>query len=371
MNRKYDLAVVGAGIIGLACALAAARRGLSVIVVERDTCAKKASVRNFGFITITGQHRETVWPRALRARDVWQDVAARAGIPIVQRGQWIAARRPEAAAVLEAFLRTDMGEACELLSVAQAEQRCSHFRTPELRAVLWSPHEIRVESREAIPRVAQLLGREFGVEFRWETAVHSAVAPKLETSRGPIAAESVVICPGDDLVTLFPERLSGIGRCMLQMMRLESPGFALPGTITSDLTLARYAGFANLPEAGPLRQRLMSEQPEFLEHDIHLIVAQASDGSLIVGDSHHDVSSGEPFALERINELLREEYQSVMGHPAPRTRECWIGTYATAKGKAVVVEAPDPNTRLVVITSGVGASIGFAVGEEVINELYD
>ena len=120
-----------------------------------------------------------------------------------------------------------------------------------------------------------------------------------------------------------------------------------------------------------VRQRLMSEQTEFLEHDIHLIVAQAADGSLVVGDSHHDVSTGEPFALERIYELLREEYESVMGQPAPRTRECWIGTYATAKGKSVVIEAPAPNTRVVVITSGVGASIGFAVGEEVIGELYN
>jgi FAD dependent oxidoreductase TIGR03364 len=371
--KKFDLAVVGAGIVGLSCALAAARRDLKVLVVEREACAKKASVRNFGFITITGQHRETVWPRAMRARDIWQEVATRAGIPIVQRGQWIAARRPEAAAVAEAFRQTDMGENCELLTPAAARQRCPDLHTPGLHAVLWSPHELRVESREAVPRLAYWLEDEYGVAFRWETAVHGVAPPRLDTSRGPVAAEAVVVCPGDDLVTLYPDRLAdaGIGRCLLQMLRLESPGFTLPGTVTSDLTLARYDGFANLPEATALRRRLQVEQAEHLEHGIHLIVAQATDGTLIVGDSHHEVSAGEPFAKERIHQLLREEYQAVMGRPAPATRESWMGTYATARDRAVLIEAPSPDTRLVVITSGVGASIGFAIGEEVINDLFN
>ena len=38
-NPSYDLAVVGAGIIGLATALAAVRRGLRVIVIDRDAHA--------------------------------------------------------------------------------------------------------------------------------------------------------------------------------------------------------------------------------------------------------------------------------------------------------------------------------------------
>jgi glycine/D-amino acid oxidase-like deaminating enzyme len=51
--REFDLAVVGAGIVGVSCALAAARRNFKVIVIERNVRARGASVRNFG---LDGEH---------------------------------------------------------------------------------------------------------------------------------------------------------------------------------------------------------------------------------------------------------------------------------------------------------------------------
>jgi FAD dependent oxidoreductase TIGR03364 len=183
-SNRFDLAVIGAGILGLSCALAAAQRGLKVIVIERGARALGASVRNFGLVTITGQDRDGVWPRARRSREVWSAVAARAGIPIVNRGQWISAQRPEAAAVLDAFLRTDMAEGCELLTPATARRRCPELCPPGLEAVLWSPHELRVESRDAIPALAGWLAREHGVSFRWETAGRAHRCPGAESSPG-------------------------------------------------------------------------------------------------------------------------------------------------------------------------------------------
>jgi D-hydroxyproline dehydrogenase subunit beta len=370
---EFDVAVVGAGIIGLSCALAAARRGLKVVVIDRDVRARGASVRNFGLVTITGQDRDAVWRRARRSREVWQEVATAADIPIVQQGLWVAARRPESAAVLDAFMRSDMAGGCELLTPSAAQRRCGDLHTTGLQAVLWSPHELRVESRDAIPALADWLARDRGVTFRWGTAVHAVVPPRLETSRGPVLAAATVVCPGDDLVTLFPERLAaaGIGRCTLQMLRLDSPGFALPGTVMADLSLVRYGGFARLPAADALRRRLEAEQAEHLLHGIHLIIAQGSDGSLVVGDSHRYDTVAEPFADERVYGLLFDEYRAVIGRPPPPVRERWTGSYAVADGRAVLIDAPAPGTRLIVVTSGVGASIGFAIGEEVINELFN
>src|SRR5271167_4026156 len=121
-QRSFDLAVVGAGIIGLACALAAARRGKRVVVIDRDAQANGASVRNFGFITVTGQARGEMWRRARRTCEVWAEVAAEAGAPILHRGLLLTARRPQSVAVLEAFLRTEMGAECRLLDAGEVKR---------------------------------------------------------------------------------------------------------------------------------------------------------------------------------------------------------------------------------------------------------
>src|SRR3982751_2055816 len=109
-GQQFDLAVVGAGILGLAHAVAASRVGLSVVVVDRDVQANGASIRNFGFVFVSGEERGPVWRRALRWRVVWWKGAAAAGIDVLHRGATIIARRREALAVVEAFLKTEMGE---------------------------------------------------------------------------------------------------------------------------------------------------------------------------------------------------------------------------------------------------------------------
>ncbi len=57
----------------------------------------------------------------------------------------------------------------------------------------------------------------------------SVEPPAVETSRGRIEARAVVVCPGDDMATLFPERIAayGVERCKLHMLRLAAPGFKL------------------------------------------------------------------------------------------------------------------------------------------------
>ena len=367
----FDLAVVGAGIIGLAHALAAARRGLRVVVIERDARANGASIRNFGLVVVTGQEPGISLQRAERTREIWLELADQAGVEILHRGKLVAAQRPEAMALLEAFKSGQHGQHCRLLTADEAVAHQPGLDCSSIVGALHSPFELRVESRDVLPRLSRYLSERYGVEFRTNVAVSSIEPPVVQTSSGPVQAQKVVVCPGDDLATLYPERIAqyGVRRCKLQMLRLADPGMRLNSAIVSDLSLLRYEGYANLEEAGALKARLLHERPQALDNGVHLIVVQSADGSLVVGDSHHYDQTPDPFASDQVDDLILAEYETLFG-ARPKVIARWTGTYSSATGQASFTGSPHEDVRIAMVTSGTGASTGFAIGEETVSDLF-
>jgi FAD dependent oxidoreductase TIGR03364 len=360
-SQAFDLAVVGGGVIGLAHAYVAANAGKRVAVIERDARANGASIRNFGFITVTGQERGDSWRLARRTRDVWAD------------GLYLTARSAAAVAVIEAFLATEMGDGCRLIASEEFRNLAGGLGGPDLAGGLHSPHEVRVESRTAIPALTAWLKDALGVMFFNETVAYEVAPPRVHTSRGVIEVGAAVVCPGDDFATLFADQIAGYGlrRCRLSMLKLADPGVRLPGALMSDLGLTRYAGYAALPEARALEARLRAEAPGAFEHGVHLIVAQGGDGALIVGDSHHYDHLPGPFAPADAEREILAEYQRATGRAPPRVLERWTGVYAVASDRTFLVDTPAPDVRLVIVTSGTGASTGFGIAERVIADLLN
>lgn len=368
MIEKFDVLVVGAGIVGLAHAVEAARRGLSVAIVERDELCVGASVRNFGFITVTGQAEGETWRRAKRTRDLWLQIAAAASIPIEQRGLWVIGRRKAAAAVLEEFLTTEMGRECRLLSSFEIEQTRPYLNVENAAAVLYSPHEIRVESRNAIPRIAEWLERAHNIRFFWRTTVVGVEADRVLTNFGSIHGERIVVCPGADLngvVAPWIEDLS-LRLTRLQMLRVRpQKSVVMPSAVMSDLSLVRYGGYAAREAAVHLRGQLIAEEAEALEAGIHLIAVQSADGTYVVGDSHHEQRAAEPFSSDRIDKIILRLFTEAVRGDDFEVVERWIGTYPIGFDRDALIRAPHPTVRLVLVTSGTGASTAFGIAEEV------
>lgn len=366
-HPTFDVIVVGAGIVGLAHAYTAARRGLKVCVVERDAACVGASIRNFGFITVTGQGAGDTWRRARRAREVWGEVAPQAGIEAVHHGLYLTAFRPQALSVLEQFMGTEMGEACELLGVAEAARRAPALQLEGAQGVLYSPHEMRVESRTAIALLTQWLAEAHGVVFRFGEAVLEVATPRVRTARAVLHAERVVVCTHSDIHGLFAERLApqGLRLCLLHMLRvMPEPGLRLPGSVMADLSLVRYRGYSDLPAAAALREQLQREEAESLANGIHLIVVQSADGSLVVGDSHHYSAAPQPFADERVDDLILRHLRDTVKLQACRVTERWVGIYPSSATTDCLIDRPDDATRLVIVTSGTGASTAFGIAED-------
>jgi D-hydroxyproline dehydrogenase subunit beta len=367
--ERYDLAIVGAGIVGLAHALAAARRGLRVVVLDREARAVGASIRNFGFITVTGQSPQT-WARAARTREIWEEIAPLAGIPIVHRNECVIVHSSQALDVLREFVATEMGAECLILNADQLAQRVPMANVEGVTGALWSPHDLRIEPRTAIPALAAFLESGLGVTIRRGVHVRAVQTPEVITNHGTVYADRVIVAPGPDLGTLYPEVHARMNArlCKLHMLRLapQPSDWRLPAAIMSDFGLIRYRGFSAQPSAAALAALLEAAEPKVLAHGIHLIVVQSADGSLIVGDSHEYGAVHDPFFSSEIESLMLRLAHSVLHIPEGKVLERWIGIYPQSESCEWFVDAPDPATRVVQVTTGNGMSTSFGLAEEVI-----
>ena len=361
----YDLAVIGAGVVGLAHATLAARAGLKVVVIDRDMRANGASVRNFGFVTVTGQGQGDTWRRARFSRDIWAKIAPQAGIDVLHQGLVMLAHSPLARQVIEEFIRDPMGEGCALWEPDQVRAALPFAQGSGLIGGLHSPHELRVESRTAIPKLAAWLEETQGVVFKRGRVVTGVAPGRVETAHGPIEADAIAVCPGHDFRTLFPDVIARHTpqECKLHMLRLSDPGWRLPHAVMSDFGLLRYRGYDVCPSQPALATQLQQEAPEILADGIHLIVVQSADGSLVVGDSHHYGATVDDFAPESVDRNILDLARRTLDLSRSEVVERWVGVYGSAERDAFI-ETPDPRIAITCVTSGTGASTAFGLAHD-------
>lgn len=373
-SPRYDLIVVGAGIVGLATAWHAASQGLSVAVVERDEYAAGASIRNFGHICTTAQ---AGLPRdyALASREHWIALAESAGFELQRAGTIVVARTAAQLAVLEEF-HAERGDAeVALLTTAEA-QKAVGTEIPELVGAAHLKLDLRVDSPIAVPAVAAHLAGT-GVVFRYGENVLSIGDGGVETSRGSILAERVIVAVGHDVDRFFPELAADaqVTRCRLRMLEVDAPGgiTVAPGVLTG-LSLLRYDGLAQQPSAVAVRAEFEASAPELLEHGVNLMFTQrlgverpAAEtgivaGRLVIGDTHHYGVTESPFEDEVSDELVLRETARLLGAESLVVRRRWRGVYASSPQGPYLVSEPRDGVTVATVTSGIGmtTALGFA-----------
>lgn len=107
--KNYDIGIVGGGIVGMALALSAAKRGKRVAIFERHPQAAGASVRNFGMLWPIGQPAGNLLDRAMRSREIWLDIAKEAHLWHSQSGSLHLAYHDDEMDVLEEFYISTQG----------------------------------------------------------------------------------------------------------------------------------------------------------------------------------------------------------------------------------------------------------------------
>jgi FAD dependent oxidoreductase TIGR03364 len=367
-SSQPHVAIVGAGIVGLAHAWAAARAGYRVTVFERSDKARGASVRNFGMCWPIGQPAEH-FPLAMRSRELWLEFTQASGAYVRGCGSMHVVAHDDEAAVLEEFVAaaSDGGFHVELMTRSQVEERCLGVKRGVAKAGMFSRSEMNLDPREALALLPAFLAEKHGVRFHWNTAVTRVGEGKLHTAKGEVHAyDEALVCSGHDFESLFPEifAASPLKPCKLQMLRtVPQPGaWKLGPMLASGLTLRQYASFLICPSLAAVKARVARDMPELDAYGIHVMASQDRFGGIVLGDSH-EYGEFEIFDKAEIDELMLRELRKLFDFPDWTIAERWHGIYAKHFGEVEFRTEAVPGVTIAGGTSGSGMTMSFGLAE--------
>lgn len=375
MEHQADVAVVGAGILGLAHAYEAARRGLRVVVFERNQCALGASIRNFGMIWPIGQPHGFLHQLALRSRARWLEVLQAARLPYWPEGSLHVVYSEDEAAVAREFAEVapNLGCECAWLNAQQVLERSHAVQPSGLIGALWSATELTVDPRVTLSSLPGFLTEKFGVEMRFGCCVRAINPPMIEAGAESWKADRVIICSGEDFESLYPQVYAGSGltRVKLQMLRTEPQpgGWKLGPALAAGLTLRFYSSFRICSSLPALSKRIAAETPEYERWGIHGLVSQTAAGELTLGDSHEYGLCVDVFNKEEVDELILRYILGFLRAPAMKIAQRWHGVYAKHPDQAYLSLEPAPGVRIVTSPGGAGMTLSFGVADETMKEM--
>jgi len=367
MTQHNDMLIVGAGILGLSHAYAAAKRGLKVTVFERSETPVGASVRNFGQALVTGQPPGPMLELARASRGIWGDWAQLAGLQLKRNGSYLFARTEAEEQLLEAFCdgrAVEHGYRVALLrGAALRDLYGGQFR--HHRAALHGMDDQQLYSREAIPALIDFLRRDLGVEFHFSTLVRDIEPGRLYSTAGSFSAEQIIVCSGHDYQTLLAEHIAELDPqiCRLQMLRARPHiNLNLQHALLTGLSCVHYGAFADLPEAAAVQADILRHAPHLHENGIHLLISPTPYGELIIGDSHHYGRDPSPFNAEQVDDWMIELAEQTLGCKV-QVVERWQGVYGSRGPGPFSFLRPEKGLSVALMHTGVGMSVGPAMAE--------
>jgi L-2-hydroxyglutarate oxidase LhgO len=210
--EQIDVAVVGAGVTGLAAARAIAARGLSTCVLERhprpglDTSTHNSGVIHGGLYYPTGSLKARL---CVEGRHLLYEFCAAHAVPHVHSGKFVVAIDDHEREALEALWQRGVANGVERLAVV--DQAFVAAREPAVHCVaaLHSPESGIVNAEELVKALLRAAGRE-GVIFlpgtRLQGADRTPGGMALRTDHETILAGQVVNAAGlyaDDVSRLL------------------------------------------------------------------------------------------------------------------------------------------------------------------------
>jgi FAD dependent oxidoreductase TIGR03364 len=354
--------VVGGGVLGTMHALAAHERGHQVIQLEADHEPRKASVRTFGLVWVSGRAVGAELELALFARERWEQIASR--VPAVgfrADGSLTVAQHPGELAVLAAVCaRPDAGaRGLRLLEPAEVVAVNPAVRGSVLGAMLCTRDAI-VEPGRVLPALRASMTDAGGYRYvGGRTAVAAGPGRVRDHTGEEWRSDLTILCPGAAHAGVAAPWLATapLRRCRLQMMQTAPLDERLTTALADGDSLRYYPAFA-VPEAAGLPD----QEPVAARWHAQLLVAQRASGELTIGDTHvYD----EPYDFaveEEPYEMLSARVEAILGRGLPPVQRRWAGVYSQSTDESSCARViPEPGLVIVTGPGGRGMTLSPAI----------
>jgi FAD dependent oxidoreductase TIGR03364 len=380
MDESGRVVIVGGGILGTMHAVMARRRGLPVTHLEREQEGRGASVRNFGLVWVSGRRAGPELALALRARELWESIAADAqGTGFRPAGSLtIASTEAELAVMREAAELPDAKQReFEVLSSGDVREVNPALRG-EFVGGLWCRADAIVEPRVALPALRAWLASPGGPGYDWrpgreavEVAANGVRDQLGQWHRGDL----VVLCTGASFTGVAGPHLAasgalasapgsggaGLRRVRLQMLQ-TLPFAGRLATSVADGDSLRYYPAYDVPSLASLPPQAAVAA----SNRAQLLMVQRLDGSLTIGDTHE---YDEPFAFDVDSgayDHLLARASALLGAELPRVQRRWAGVYSEVTGTSALYHRSPVKPGVVLVTGpgGRGMTCSPAIAEE-------
>jgi glycine oxidase len=291
-TREHDAIVVGAGVIGLACAWRAAERGLDVLVLERERPGAGASKVAAGMLAPVGEAtfgEDRLLELALDSHAIWPrfaaelSAAAQRDVGFLELGALHVALDPDEAAELRR--RFELMESLGLGAEWLRPRRCRELEAGlgAVTAGVHAPHESAVDPRaliEALVAALESVGGRIEVGEVAQPVLENDRILGVRTRAGlEHRARTVVVAAGSWSAS---EWLPEIARPAIRPVK---------GQI---LTLRGPAG-------EPLCERIVVSE--------RVYIVPRADGRVVVGATVEEQGFDTRVTAGGVHELLREAYR--------------------------------------------------------------
>jgi len=327
--RAVDVAVIGGGVIGAACARAAALRGLAVGIFEPGPDPAAASPASAGMLAAQIEPLDNgLVALAVRSRDQYQRLAAELGDTTgIDIGFWaggiaaIALDDKEADQLKDAVARQrQAGLRCDWLAAADVHERWPGA-APDCHGALFAPEDGTVDP-QALTRACLADPRRLGAalipERVEEVRREGGRATGVVTATGATAAEHVVVAAG-----AWSAEVRGLPRPLpVEPVRGQMAAVPWPG--------------------GP---------PAILYHDHCYVLARG--GAALLGSTMERAGFDSRVTNEGLAQIFRGAVRLLPGLETQPVMRMWAGLRpGTPDGRPIL--GPDPDVQRLWYATGHG-----------------